>query len=317
MAADRIPTFLLRVLAIAVLVLCVTAGLTYAAGSSLPISPAAPAETEAAAPPLVVPDVRGQAYVFAKGTLEESGFAWKVAGSAQGYPANMVVAQSPAAGMKLIDTGTPLITLTLRRNGSYPQNGEPENASSYPGTVIQPAATEGLGPALRATTPAETTPAATTPAATTPAATTPAATTPDVSPAPATNARATKPPATRAPAKKPLTSAAKWPQSRPAAFIVPGAAKEPLDEMPLPNRAQALMKWLDAHPRKTPANVEHWLFQHQWIVTGAKMGWWHGAVALRTLAAVDQRTQQLWGIGAASHGVVQQALADVQARTKS
>jgi hypothetical protein len=304
--ADRLPAFLPRIVAVALLVLCATAGLTYAAGSSLPTSPAAPAEAPAATPPLVVPDVRGQAYVFAKGTLEESGFAWKVTGSVKGYAANMVVAQSPAAGTKLIDTGTPLITLTLQRNGGYAQKGEAENASQYPGTVVQPAATEGVGPAL----PAATTPAATTPTATTPDTTTPATTTPDAAAAP-------KAPATKAPATKPSTPAAKWPQSRPAAFTVPGAAKEPLDEMPLPNRAKALQKWLDAHPQKTHANVEHWMYQHEWIVTGAKMGWWHGAAALQTLAAVDQRTQQLWGIGAASEGVVKQALADVQARTKS
>ena len=33
---------------------------------------------------LVVPDVRHQAYVFAKGALEQSGFAWRVEGNVQG-----------------------------------------------------------------------------------------------------------------------------------------------------------------------------------------------------------------------------------------
>jgi hypothetical protein len=121
--------------------------------------------------------------------------------------------------------------------------------------------------------------------------------------------------AERAAAPKP--AAARWPQQRPPAFTVPGAAKEPLDEMPLPNRATALLKWLEAHPQKTHANVQHWMYQHAWIVTGAKMGWWHGAAALQTLAAVDERAQQLWGIGAASEAVTRQVLADVQARTTS
>ena len=48
---------------------------------------------------LVVPDVRNEVYVFAKSTLEEAGFAWKVTGGVPGYPANRVAAQAPAAGM--------------------------------------------------------------------------------------------------------------------------------------------------------------------------------------------------------------------------
>jgi hypothetical protein len=121
-----------------------------------------------------------------------------------------------------------------------------------------------------------------------------------------------------APAKKP--AAAKktaWPQNRPTAFTVPGAAKEPLDEMPLATRATRLLTWLEAHPQKTQAGVAYWMYQHEWIVTGAQMGWWHGAQALQTLAAVDARAQQLWGIGARSEAVTKQALADVQARSKS
>jgi hypothetical protein len=292
-----------RVAAIALLVLGATAGLTYAAGSSLPSTPATPAATVAAPPPLVVPDVRGQAYVFAKGTLEESGFAWRVSGSVQGYAANIVTAQSPAAGMELVDTGSPLITLTLKRNGGYPQVGEPEAASTYPGSVVQPAATDGVGPALPAAKkPETTTPAATTPAKTTPATTTPATTTPDAAPA---KTKAAAPAKSAAPA---------WPQDRPAAFSVPGATKEPLDEMPLPTRAKALMKWLEAHPKKTHANVDHWMYQHEWIVTGARMGWWRGAEALQTLVAADRRAQQLWGIGAKSAGVAEQALSEVRAK---
>jgi PASTA domain len=294
--ADRLPAFFLpRVAVIALLVLGATAGLTFAAGSSLPPTPTTPAVTVPAPPPLVVPDVRGQAYVFAKGTLEESGFAWRIAGSVKGYAANMVTAQSPPAGTKLVDTGAPTITLTLKRNSGYPQVGEAEVASSYAGTVVQPAATEGVGPAL----PATTTPEAAPPATTTPAATTPATTT--TSPKPAKAKPAT-----------PVKHA--WPQNRPAAFSAPGATKEPLDEMPLPARAKALMTWLEAHPTKTHANVSHWMYQHEWIVTGAKMGWWRGAEALQTLAAVDRRAQQLWGIGAKSAGVAEQALSEVRAK---
>jgi hypothetical protein len=46
------------------------------------------------------------------------------------------------------------------------------------------------------------------------------------------------------------------------------------------------------------------------------MGWWHGAEALRTLVAVDARTESVWGIGAKSRTLAQSALAEVEARAK-
>jgi hypothetical protein len=295
---QRLP-FLPRVAAIALVVLAATAGLTYAAGSQLPTTSTLPAATVAAPPPVVVPDVRGQAYVFAKGTLEESGFSWRVVGAVQGYAANVVTAQSPAPGTQLVDTGAPLVTLSLRRNASYAQSGEPESASPYAASVVQPAVTNtGLGPALPLTKP----PAAKqkAPAAKqSPATTTPATTTP----APAKVAAAAKKTA--------------GPQSRPPAFSMPGATKEPLDEIPLPARATKLMTWIEAHPTKSSANVQHWMYQHEWIVTGAKMGWWRGAEALQTLVAVDRRAEQLWGVGAKSASVAELALTDVRRRSKT
>jgi hypothetical protein len=87
--------------------------------------------------------------------------------------------------------------------------------------------------------------------------------------------------------------------------------------MPLPDRAQALARWLDAHPQRTTANVDYWLYQNAWIVTGAKFGWWHGSQALQTLIAVDTHAQSLWQIGAKSAGVAAQALSYVNAKTKS
>jgi len=97
---------------------------------------------------------------------------------------------------------------------------------------------------------------------------------------------------------------------------VPGAKKEPLNEMPLPDRAQALARWLDAHPQRTTANVDYWLYQNAWIVTGAKLGWWHGGQALQTLVAVDTHAQSLWQIGSKSAGAAAQALSYVNAKTK-
>ena len=89
-------------------------------------------------PTLFVPDVRGKAYVYAKGMLEESGFAWRVAGSVQGYAANTVAGQTPTPGTAVIDTGAPTVTLRLTRVKGYQQLGTPENTAPFPGTAIQP-----------------------------------------------------------------------------------------------------------------------------------------------------------------------------------
>jgi PASTA domain len=97
-------------------------------------APLRPAVVQPAA--LVVPNVEGQAYVFAEGSLEDSGFAWRVSGR-NGFAANTVVAQSPAPGTRVVDTGAPLVTLTVRRNRSYPQSGRPDNRSPYRGTSVR------------------------------------------------------------------------------------------------------------------------------------------------------------------------------------
>src|SRR5206468_497521 len=146
---------------------------------------------------------------FAKGSLEDVGLSWRVTGSVHGFAANTVLSQSPEAGTKLLDTGAPLVTLTLKRNAGYSQAGEAEDVSPYTATPARPAelAAQPL-PAATVQTPAATTPASTTATA--------------------------KPKAPAAPKKK--TTAA-TPQARPADFVVAGARAEPLDEMPLPERA--------------------------------------------------------------------------------
>jgi len=103
---------------------------------------------------------------------------------------------------------------------------------------------------------------------------------------------------------------------RPAAFHAPGAPKEPLDEIPLPARARRLEAWLTRGRRPTAANERHWLYQHAWIVTGARFGWWHGAEALNVLIRIDRRVESQWGIGYASEAVARGALAAVEARAK-
>jgi hypothetical protein len=311
--AVRLRDHLPRVAVLVVLGVGLTATLTYAAGRQLGSSTPPAATAPKPTPPLVVPDVKGQAFVFAKGSLEDAGFAWRVVGSVHGYAANTVSAQSPAPGTKVLDTGAPLITLTLKRNPGYPQAGVAEDLSPYQWSVLQPAELAGaVGPAHPALKPkvAVKPKAVTTTTAATTTTTPPQTTTT----APAQRTATTLPTTTTAPAAK--APAARWPQSRPPAFVVPGARKEPLDEMPLTNRAQLLLTWLGHHPKPTNANVKHWLYQNEWIVTGARLGWWHGADALTTLVAADRRAQKLWGIGAKSAAIAAHALSDVESKAK-
>ena len=94
-----------------------------------------------------MPQVTGQAYVFAKGILQDGGFAWHVLGPVQGYAGNTVVDQAPAAGSVVLDTGAPTITLTLARNPAYAEQGTPENNAPYDGTTVL---LPGNSPAARA-----------------------------------------------------------------------------------------------------------------------------------------------------------------------
>jgi len=85
---------------------------------------------------LVVPDVRSQVFVFASGALEDGGFGWKVRGSVHGYPANVVSAQQPRPGTRVIDTGAPTITLWLSR-GNAAELGQPQDRSPYGASLIR------------------------------------------------------------------------------------------------------------------------------------------------------------------------------------
>jgi beta-lactam-binding protein with PASTA domain len=276
--ALRIATRLPRLVIVGVVLLLASATLAVGAAKRLTAVPqGAPAPVTPAT--LVVPDLAGQAFVFAKGTLEDTGFAWQVIGAVHGYAANKVARQSPPAGTRVRDTGAPTISVTLKRT-AYSENGSPEDVSPYVGTSVQPI---GLRPT----------------------SVKPAA------PVPAAPKAAQTEPATKAAEPKPAAQTAK----RPPAFVMAGAPTEPLKEMPLTQRAELLSAWVGAHP-KTKANVRHYLYQHSWIVTGASFGWWHGADALRKLIAADRTVQQRWGIGKKSELVARKALADVEARTK-
>jgi PASTA domain len=269
-----------------------TAAFTFAADQTQLIgSTPKPDPAAAQAPELTVPSVTGQAFVFAKGMLEDSGFAWRVVGSVHGYAGNQVMAQSPAAGTRVVDTGAPTVVLNLVR-GKYAENGAPEDTPSYTGTAIklagvtEPAAPD-VKPAARKKKPVAKKPVAKKPA-----------------------------PATKKPVQKPASKPAKAPAKRPPAFELPRAPKEPLDEIPLTARADKLAAWIDSHPRKTNRNVQRWLYQHSWIVTGAEFGWWQGDQALVKLIAVDRQVQRIWGIGLKSEKVARAALAKVRRQEK-
>jgi hypothetical protein len=275
------PGILLPRLAIAgFLVVLATATITFAAETRQAAAPNAPV-AQAAPTTLLVPDVRRQAYVFVKSTLEEAGFAWRVTGSVAGYSANLVATQSPAPGTIVVDTGAPTIVLSLSK-GRYPQDGAPDNASPYPGTEIRLPGTF---------------------------------TKPKKQAAPKKKKAA---PAKKVVPKKKAVPApkAKAAPKRPPAFAVPGAKHEPLNEIPLPARARALDAWLTTHRTRTNSNVKYWLYQHAWVVAGAKLGWWRGEEALKLLLKADERVQRLWGIGSRSEAVARAAFADVSRKSR-
>ena len=207
-----------RVPAIAVFVtvaLLATATLTLAATSTTPApAQAAPVTTPEQAY-LVVPDVRRQAYVFAKGALEQAGFAWKVGGSVQGYSVNVVATQTPAPGSRVIADGAPIVTLSLSRNSAYKQEGMPENASPYAG---RPARLVGSKKAAKK---------------------------PLDAPKPAAQAGGQGCREVRRQAGAGNKASA---QRKPD-FTVAGAPKEPLDEIALTSRAKQLSAWVAAHPQ--------------------------------------------------------------------
>ena len=90
-----------------------------------PRRPRSRRSTRRPAPPLVVPDVRNQAFVFAKGDTRGRRLRLarrRLRARLRGEHRRLPVSRSRHA--TLIDTGAPLVTLTLKRNGSYTEAGE-------------------------------------------------------------------------------------------------------------------------------------------------------------------------------------------------
>ena len=364
------PRAIARRLLIVVPLALLAAGATLALAAP-PVSAPMPARAVGSAAPalgtVVVPDLRRQAYVFARGILLDEGFAWTVDGATQGYPANIVVSQTPTPGTRLVDTGAPTIHLQLARNPHSPEVGNPTSGSSYSGTeVVTPAAAAAAAKrqvaeekrrvaeekrraraaaaavgarkiaAVRKAVAARTAVALRRAAVAANAAAAPKGAAAQRAKVMKTAVRAKKAlGATRvasarvaaATAKRAasarLAAAAKRRASarntagprRPAAFAVAGAPREPTKEMPLPVRARLLARWIAHRPALTAANRHHFLFQHAWVVTGARFGWWQGAAALRTLVAADRQFERQWRLVAAQRVEAERALFEVGRRS--
>jgi hypothetical protein len=285
--AARFAALIPRLLALTVIWLLGAATFTLAADKK-PIPPATGTDAAQVAKPtvLTVPDVRGKAYVFAKGILQDAGLAWRVRGEVQGYSANMVVWQSPTAGSRVIDNGAPIVSVRLSKNAPYGERGLPENEAPYAGTRVvylsdwREAHQQSTDSTTSEPTTSETAPTATTEPST--------ATEPEPAPTP---------------------------ETRTPDFTVPGAPLEPADEIPLTQRARQLAQRMDAMSKPTNRLVNFWLYQHSWIVTGARFGWHDGAEALRILIKVDQSLERRFDFGARSEAVARRALAYVEAQT--
>jgi hypothetical protein len=73
---------------------------------------------------------------------------------------------------------------------------------------------------------------------------------------------------------------------------------------------------MKAMSKPTNRLVNYWLYQHSWIVTGARFGWHDGDEALRILIKVDQSLERRFDFGARSEAVARRALAYVEAHSK-
>jgi hypothetical protein len=101
-------------------------------------------------------------------------------------------------------------------------------------------------------------------------------------------------------------------QRRTPDFIVPGAPAEPTDEMSLVARARMIERRVKTM-KPTDEAVSWWLYQHNWVVTGALFGWHDGDQALRILVRADKIIQRRFDIGYRSEQRAQTALARVLA----
>ena len=284
----RLGSLLPRVFVLVIVALLATATITFAAETSGTPTPNTP--TESAAPTiLLVPDVRGQAYVFAKTTLEEGGFAWRVAGGVKGYAANTVTGQSPAPGSRVYDTGAPTVSLSLSVNSRYPQAGSPEQAAPFAGTPVELVGVTKpkAKPTAKAEGEAEAKPKAKPKKKAKPAR--------SRSPRRSRSRPRSRPgprrSSSRGPSPSPSTRSRSPSEPRTSAPGSPATAAR---------RTRTSVTGSTSTPGSSPA---------QNSAGGTARG-------LETLIAVDEKVQRSWGMGKRSERVARAALAEVRKRSK-
>jgi len=267
-----------------------------------PVLPAEPAEPADGAEPLLVPEVRGLPLVFAKGVLEDAGFAWKIEGKVEGYAVNLVASQNVAPGTRVVDNGAPTVTLELRKNPAYDELGLPMNESPYPGTKLVPVGEDAQAGSEGSEEPGD---------ASAGGADGSSGGAADVASDGSGQGTETVDVELAGSGDAPAGEEA----TRPPAFVVPGAPAEPLDEIPLTERAENLLRWAQALDKIKAEALDHYAYQHAWIVTGARFGWWRGAEALRILIQVDETMQKRFDVGRENEAQARAALAEVERKS--
>jgi hypothetical protein len=131
-------TLLLRLAAIAALGLFATTTIAFSASKRIQAGSAAKPKVVAPTkrPPLVVPDIRGKPYVFAKGILDDAGFSWRVS-TKNGFATATVSSQTPAPGTRVVDTGAPPLVLALRPANGGQESGSAENLAPFESTPLR------------------------------------------------------------------------------------------------------------------------------------------------------------------------------------
>lgn len=243
---------------------------------------------ESSSPSLVVPDVVGQPYVFAKQLLDDAGFAWEVEGQIEGYAANLVESQVPLPGTEIIGIELPRVTLTLGRNTDYEERGVPQNVSRDSGTPVL-----NLDPVPKPT------------------------------PGDEQQNSASEEPNLRENGGPKKTSGNDAAADQQAVQPIPDESEDRAEVPTEPGASSAgnesalerslfLASWILEHPHPTDEAVSYWLWQHSEIIAGARSGEPDAQEALEILVEIDRDLQKSWGVGAKSEALARETLQEIR-----
>ena len=216
-----------------------------------------------------------------RASLEQDGFAWRVTAPCPGFAANVVVSQSPAPGTRVFDDGAPTSSLRLSRNATTRRRACPRTSRPYagkpsPGRSACGAAEAKDRPGEGRHSGGEARESA-------------------AAEGEAVTAEAAKPTPPPARARPPSSSPARRRSRSTRSSSAPARSSSQPGSRSIRSR--------------TAANVDHWLYQHAWIVTGAKLRL--VATAPQALRDADRRrpavSQKLWGVGSQSEQVARAA----------